>query len=270
MTTDFTDVYPIVGGRRGYREGQGKDAMFDGVKGFLQLNTTHIIVVDSSNHCIRLVSRLSNQTQPFVGTCGEAGYRDGTHPLFNYPWSITRQHGSDNYAYITDARNNAIREINIGRRAVRTVVRSDILRDPLSLTYNSARSSLIITHSHGLARYHIDTYELEVVVGSGDYNYHDGSLDEATFNCPHEVTLLSHDLFAVADYSNHLLRIVSLKEGRVSSLCNGQYIRNEEKSDKSECTLKSPSALLLIDEFLYIGENNAIHKIRGSTPYNTL
>ena len=46
----------------GYAEGIGVDAYFKYIASFLQLNSTTLLVVDSGNHCLRLVDRITTTT----------------------------------------------------------------------------------------------------------------------------------------------------------------------------------------------------------------
>ena len=51
----------------GYAEGVQQAATFRRISSCLHLNRTSLLVVDSGNHCLRLVNRRSRQTSKFVG-----------------------------------------------------------------------------------------------------------------------------------------------------------------------------------------------------------
>lgn len=60
--TDGVNYSTLVGSGRGYAEGIGTYAEFNGVSSFCQLNITAIVVVDQLNTCLRLVDRSSLST----------------------------------------------------------------------------------------------------------------------------------------------------------------------------------------------------------------
>ena len=62
----------------GYIEGIGEIARFCHITGFVQLNSSTVLIVDSYNHCVRLVDRNSRQTLGFSGECTWPDF-DSTH-----------------------------------------------------------------------------------------------------------------------------------------------------------------------------------------------
>ena len=63
--------------RPGYREGVGKDAMFNVPSSIHQRDAAALILLDSENGCIRTISRLTNETQKLAGFCRLSGDKDG-------------------------------------------------------------------------------------------------------------------------------------------------------------------------------------------------
>ena len=62
---------------RGYRQGTGEIARFNGPFSFHQRNSTDVIILDSNNGCIRTLSRLTNSTEILAGLCTKPGDLDG-------------------------------------------------------------------------------------------------------------------------------------------------------------------------------------------------
>ena len=97
----------------GYVEGVQRAARFRQIHSCLHLNKTSLLVVDSGNHCLRLVDRISHQTSQFAESCTQAGYKDGNDPLFNYPWKAILNSMNNDQLLLLDTSNHAMRAINI-------------------------------------------------------------------------------------------------------------------------------------------------------------
>jgi DNA-binding beta-propeller fold protein YncE len=103
-TTEQTDEYGEPVG--GFLDGVGKDAMFNLPMG-LVLNGEDLIVADSANHRIRLIT--SDGVTTLAGS-GEPGAADGSFLAaeFNLPSGVFLQNGT---LYIADTGNNLIRSL---------------------------------------------------------------------------------------------------------------------------------------------------------------
>ena len=71
MTSDGKTTHLIAGNstQEGYREGVGAEARFIYIAGFAQISEKFVVVVDSGNHCLRLINRSTNKTSVFSGQC---------------------------------------------------------------------------------------------------------------------------------------------------------------------------------------------------------
>jgi len=60
------------------------------VTGFTQLNTTHVVLVDRTSHCIKLLTREDNNIKVMAGSCGTSGYEEGGVGVgqLNYPYGV--------------------------------------------------------------------------------------------------------------------------------------------------------------------------------------
>ena len=72
---------------RGYRDGKGSFVRFHAPFSFHQRSSTEVIIFDSMNSCIRILSRLTNLTMPLAGLCLTPGNKDGnfTTTRFSQP-----------------------------------------------------------------------------------------------------------------------------------------------------------------------------------------
>lgn len=66
-------AYVGLPGIAGYREGSWTEARFRTVNSLTQVNTSHMIVGDQLNYCLRWVDRGTGLTTPFAGRCTEQG-----------------------------------------------------------------------------------------------------------------------------------------------------------------------------------------------------
>jgi hypothetical protein len=80
---------------QGYVKGVGKEARFRIIGGFLQLNTSAVMISDLVNNCLRLLNRETLSTSVFVGLCTAGGYRDGLNARLNGPSAVIELLNSD-------------------------------------------------------------------------------------------------------------------------------------------------------------------------------
>lgn len=260
--TDGKATLTLVGApdQGGYKEGEGQEARFNYITGFLQWNKTSIIVVDHQNHCIRTVDRQSWMTSKFVGYCQTNGSTDGIEALFNKPWSIIKHARSRRKVLVTDSDNDAIREIDIKKKTTKTLVRKGLKR-PMGITFDSTKRNLLITNLHYLSKYHFGTKIVTKLTGSKTKGFADGALDEAMFESPSDAIFLTKNVILVADQHNHRLRVIDIDKNSVSSICTGFDAVDADGSIRT-CKTTDPSSLLAHDGFIYIGQDSAIRTLQ--------
>lgn len=95
----------------GYADGPGSTARFDGPAGLAVGPDGSVVVADTRNNCIRLVSPIGH-TSTLAG--GPAGFRDGAaaQALFDGPSGVAV--GPDGAVYVADTNNHRIRRIQNG------------------------------------------------------------------------------------------------------------------------------------------------------------
>lgn len=167
-----------------YLEGIGSDAEFNRITSFTRLNSTHLLVVDSANHCIRLVHRLTKHTSSFAGGCGKHGFKNGALHLamFNTPYSIISngiEYGDNNF-YVTDTNNNILREVSSTGHVLTYAIFND---RPYGITTETVLQKTFFvalpTQVAVINRDHPDsvTYLLQTTVSG----FRDGSFSSAQF-----------------------------------------------------------------------------------------
>ena len=123
LTTDGIESILIAGtasfNGRGYKNGAGSLAVFDSLRGFLQLSKKEIIVVDWGNSCLRMIERpmnmVSDITKPCTAWNGQVG-------PFLWPNSVVKDKRNLQKLFVTERR--AIRRLTLNSWEVSTFFES--------------------------------------------------------------------------------------------------------------------------------------------------
>ena len=178
----------------GFHTYRHTDAEFRRITGFRQVDNVSILVVDSENHCIRLLNRTNGTTNPIAGRCTSAGFRDGngTNSAFKLPHFIIDGKYKNEY-YITDTDNNAIRTYDYSTGGVGTLVKKHhAIVQPKELVLNKNRTLIFVTVKDGIAKINIT---------SGETLLYENFQIET-----HGITRLPHtDYLLVTEYSSMLV-----------------------------------------------------------------
>ena len=213
-TNTFSNSTVIAGHEQhsGYIEGVGSAARFRKITGFDQ-NGTHIIAVDSGNHCIRTINISSKkETKALAGTCCLAGYSDGpaTDARFNSPQSIikVKERGiqSNQYRYlITDRCNDAIRMITENGTYVETFIH---LKKPIDLVMDQEGANLYVTTASRLVQINVIS---KVTLAISSLN-----------DVPQKITPFTRGSFLISYKSNSMLTVFDPAEQTVKQICRSR------------------------------------------------
>ena len=214
ITNNTISHSTVVAGHKqhsGYIEHVGSAARFRRITGFDQ-NGTHIIAVDSGNHCIRTINIKSNKTQALAGTCCIAGYSDGpaTDARFNSPQSIIKvkesKLQSNQYRYlITDRCNDAIRMITENGTYVETFIH---LKKPIDLVMDQEGANLYVTTASRLVQINVISKVTLAI----------SSLNDA----PLKITPFTSGSFLISYKSNSMLTVFDPAEQTVKQICRSR------------------------------------------------
>lgn len=255
-------ITQTVAGRAGgynYREGIGEAATFRTITGFYQISSSKVIVLDYSNHCLRLVDHIAGGTQTFSGTCTKSGFADGSQALFDYPYSIIPGKKNPYKLLITDRTNKAVRHVDVNTGAVTIFFKDETLNDPTGITQEVSSGDLYMTTFYAVYRLHYQSKELTIIAGSHTRKgYRDGDVSVSQFDDPKELLLIGEGRqMILADEDNRRLRIV----------CSGAP--RHKDGDMSSCSLR-PLSLTVSGNSLYIGEDRRIGKISGLSALHSM
>ena len=226
------------------------------VKGFKQLNSSHVVIVDNQHHCIRLLNRETKSNRVIAGKCGFSGSRDGTSSLFDGPWGIEVNEKQSGQLLITEHDNHALRSVDIASGTVGTVIRTGFNR-PKGLAWYNGRLlvcneyyvSEVIWDSNGA----VINNQLTATTTSG-IKY--GDFSTAQFYTLYDIQQWKDGFFLVAE--NGRLRLLNMFTRKVLPVC----------VDTTSCTSSTSFSygaysVLVNKEAVYVGGSRDIQKLRG-------
>lgn len=249
LSIKFREGHNIAGNATdcGYAEGVGKDAKFDIIPSFTQLNSTHVLLADYGNHCIRMVDRRLNLTTTFVGECNNSGNANGKlleSRLF-LPDELVLG-ANPNIVYL--AVDESIKKIDIREDSL-TVV--DNFPDFVTAAVlGPDRRHLYIATSSMFRKINLQT---------GLSN----KITEKEINGTLNFIFLNSDTVLAVQSDFNRLEIIDLTNSSVSTICNG----NEGKfcaGDPSSCQIYQPLAVLLLDNTTVLVGADRITKLHIS------
>ena len=269
-TTDGTTTSLIAGSSSaGYSTSSGSSARFNDMTGFHQITATRVFLVDSNNHCMRMLDRISNASYvSYAGYCCSRGYAEGTsRARFYYPSSAIADKKAIGRLLITDRNNHAVRLVNTnyasGYQYVTTFYRStNSLQYPTGITQEYASGDLFITtHSHYVYKLAYSSKALTILSGTGSGGFQDGFSCQTRFSYPYEPLLIGRHTLLIADSSNYRLRVLDLNSLTTGSLCSGTG--GTVDGNLTACSTYYPRSLAVVNDSLFIGQFKAIRKIKG-------
>ena len=270
-TTDGTTTSLIAGSSSsGYSTSSGSSARFRDITGFHQVTSTRVFLVDTGNHCMRMLDRTSNASYvSLAGRCCSASYADGTSGArFYYPRSAIADEKASGRLLVTDRHHHAIRHVNTGPSSgnyhyVTTFYRSSTISYPWGITQESSSGDLFITANryHNIYRLSYTSKAVSLLSGTSSAGLHDGFPCQTRFNHPYDLLFLGPHTLLIADLSNHRLRLLDLISLMTSSLCSGTYSTTD--GNLTACTTKHPNSVAAIHDSLFIGQYQAIRRIKG-------
>jgi len=262
------EVSTLAGnGKKGYREGKGTEAIFDGPTGVAIDFMGNIFVADSNNYRVRII--LPNGfTETFAGV-GESGFADGKcmEAKFADLEGITIT--VDRTVYVIDG--HMIRRISpegnlstlaggkekgnadgIGARAR--------FHHPTGLAVGPDNRIYVADCMNQTVRVITPEGVVETLAGNGTAGFEDG--EKGTFNNPLAVALDKDNNVYVADFVNNRIRKVT-QTGVVTTVA-GNANNGSADGIGEQATFRGPSGLALNEEgdiFVADGFNHKIRKI---------
>ncbi len=205
-------------GHAGYRDGAGREAKLNWPIAIVIDNEDNVFVADSENHRIRKITP-DGVVSTFAGI-GVPGFDDGDKDVatLNLPYAmafdnagnlLVSEHG--NHAIRRIASNGSISTVagsgNSG--SVEGVGKAASFNRPQGLAVDNGGNVYVVDSGNNKIRKIESDGTVTTLAGSGTIGSQDGNGASASFNGPTEIVLDRQSLF-VADFSNHLIREISL------------------------------------------------------------
>jgi len=213
-------------GQRGWLDGAGSVARFNGPDGIALAPSGDLYVADADNHRIRRVS--PDGTVTTVAGSGQAGTRDGpaTTAQFLYPTGVAAdQTGA---LYVADRGAHTIRKIT-SRGVVSTLAGTGLpgytdgmgsiaqFHDPMTVVVDRSGRLFVADSGNHAIRMIMPGGRVSTVAGSPLAGAVDGRGAAARFNWPTGLAVDPRDNLYVADSNNALIRMIS-PDGQVTTL----------------------------------------------------
>jgi len=218
---------------------------------------------------------LAADVTTFAGTAGTSGSTDdiGNDALFYQPYGITTD-GTN--LYVTDRRNNTIRQIVIATGEVTTLagaagpgswgatdgIGADArFREPTGITTDG--TNLYVSDKGGdcIRKIVIATREVTTLAG-GTRGIADGTGAAAQFDEPYGITTDGTNLY-VADSNNHTVRQIVIATAEVTTLAGTAAISGTTDGTGTAAQFHEPRGITTDGTDLYVADsrNNTIRKI---------
>lgn len=262
-STDGSNTIIIAGASDidGFQNGDRKTARFNKPQGFVLLNSTTVVILDTNNHCLRLLNRLSSRVTTIAGACTTSGYLNGigTQAKFNFPiGGMMDKLSSQELLYVTDYYNSVLRVIELTTYNVRELYKFDSveIRPVRMMMHNNDRHLFIVlTQNRPLQVSLMDSQDTT----TADQKNFDVDVDEILHQDLQYITHLYDDIYMIADLDTDRVLFWNLETNFIESYC---VEINQIPSDTA-IICASPKSFLLMKDKLYVGLQNRIIIIPG-------
>ncbi|QNF32403.1 redoxin domain-containing protein [Adhaeribacter swui] len=225
-----------------------------------------IYLSDSGHHRILKINQDGKILQ-IIGS-GDRGFTNGAshEATFNEPHGLALH---SNYLYVADAKNNAIRKVDVETGWVTTVAGTgelsyyffeDSLNEPVNPNspWDLAVANDILyiasAGNHQILKMDLNTEQVWRFAGTGREALADGSLLEAAFNQPSGLVLQNQMLY-VADAEASAIRVIDLDNKQVNTLIGtGLFDFGDVDDDLNGAQLQHAMGITYYQNQLYIAD----------------
>ncbi|MGC2165327.1 MAG: NHL repeat-containing protein [Gallionella sp.] len=231
-------TYAGIPGSRGYANGNGGAAQFDGATGLACDASGNLYVADQTNQVIRMITP-TGDVSTLAGTPGTPGWQDGTanSALFNYPTGVAVDTAGT--VYVADSNNHIIRAIATSGSGIDVSTLAGMygapgflnaagtnaqFSGPSALTLDSSGNLYVTDSSNHVLRKITSTGDVTTFAGTANQQgYDDGNGAAARFDYPGAIGADATGNLYVAQYGDHTIRKISLN-GDVTTIAGAPAI----------------------------------------------
>jgi thiol-disulfide isomerase/thioredoxin len=253
----------------GFEDGPARHVRFNAPQG-LAFTRAGLAVADTGNHAIRLITLDEGRVSTLAGTGQIGDLRKGEYDALRLglrsPWALASQ---DSWLYIAMAGNHQIWRLNLldGRISPYAGSRLEgIDEGPLAEASFSQPSGLALTgkdlyvadaEASAIRRIRLTGGTVENLVGKGLFEFgdRDGPLDKALLQHVSDVAVANPQLLVVADTYNHKIKLIDLKNKRVSTLV-GTGDPGNKLGEPTQTQLNEPGGLAVLDDLVLVADTN--------------
>jgi DNA-binding beta-propeller fold protein YncE len=250
----------VVGsGVRGFQDGAAAAAMFTRISAMLRLPSGRVLVTDSFNNRIRVLSADLQQVSTVAGN-GEEGHRDGAsaQAQFNRPFGLAVLPGGR--VLVSDLLNHRVRMLSADLQQVSTVAGNggEGHRDgaaaqaqfnwPSDLAVLPGGRVLFSDFLNNRIRVlSADMQQVSTVAGDGGEGHRDGASAQAQFNRPTVLAVLLGGRVLVSDAFNNRIRVLSADLQQVSTVA-GNGGEGHRDGTAAHAQFHRPSSLTVLPD----------------------
>jgi hypothetical protein len=265
-------------GSPGSTDGIGPEASFNG-PAHITTDGTNLYVTDQLNNTIRKITISTGAVTTIAGNPFIHGSADGigNTARFYAPDGITTD-GTN--LYVTDYKNNTIREINISSGSVTTIAGNSssygsangqgvaaTFNRPRGITTDGSYLYVVDAGNNTIRKIEISTGIVSTLAGTaGITGSNDGIGAQASFNNPSGITSDGANLY-VSDENNDTIRKIVISTGNVTTLAGTVGISGSNDGTGTSASFNHPEDVTTDGLNLYVADdnNNTIRMIEIST-----
>mgnify|MGYP001801625473 CR=1 FL=1 len=165
-------------------------ARFQWLTGFRQISPSEVVVADHSQHCLKLIVRVTLRVSLYAGYCGSRGYVTGTSAArFDNPLSIISDIKRPGMQLVTDYGNDAVRHVNTlsssAPHSVSNFYQSTSYLDyPRGITQHPVSGDLYITDYYGVSTVAYSLKSISKFAGASSASFRDCDFNNSLFYYP--------------------------------------------------------------------------------------
>ena len=214
-------------GAASYADGSAESAMFRHPRALTVDTLGYIYVADTDNNCIRkvtaagVVTTLAGLGSAVLNDNQYNGFADATGTAARFSWPGGVAVDASGNVYVGDQLNNRIRKVTPPLGVVTTLAGSATggfadgtgaaatFNNPCGLALDSSGNLLVADRLNKRVRKVTPAGVATTVAGSGTYGFADGPVATAQFSALEGVAVGASGNVYVADFNNHLIRMIS-------------------------------------------------------------